>query len=410
MAEPAPTDALNAYLLRAAVSATAPDGPLRGMDVCVKDLVDVGGLPTRAGSARWRRDPSTDATAVARLRAAGAAVAGKGNTNEFALGIDGLNPHHGDCRHPLDGARMTGGSSSGPAAAVAGGLADLGLGTDTTGSLRVPAAFCGIVGVRPTRGSVPADGVLDLAPTYDVVGPLARDVTGAALALGVLQDDPALVAWAASRPTPPGRLDGVRLGVVDDWHQTRCDPEVLASFDRALATAAARGAQIVGVTLPELEDVEQTHMVVQLSEAAAVHAPWFAEQREHYAERVRALLERGAGYPAETVQARRAHRAGIAAAVDAALAAGLDALVMPAAPCSAPRRDATSVRLVGGEAELRPALLALAIPFSQATGPTVALPMGRGADGFPLGLQLHGRAGGEPALLALALALEAALR
>lgn len=401
-------DDINAYIDPRSQPAVVDDGVLTGLAVCVKDVIHVAGLPTSAGSAAWRREPQVDAEAVARLRAAGASIAGKGNTNEFALGIDGMNPHHGDCRNPRDLARMSGGSSSGPAAAVAAGSAALGLGTDTTGSLRVPAAFCGVVGIRPTYGSVPVAGVVSLAPSYDAVGPIAADVTTAALALGVLQDDHQLISWTASSPKPRLKLDGFCIGMVPGWHVGRCDQSVLAAFESAMRALADAGAAVVELDVLELDDVEQTHMIIQLSEAAAVHAPWFAEQRDHYAPRVRALLERGAGYPAAHIAERRAHRERVRVAIANLLANGIDAIAMPAAPVAALSRDARTITLADGQADVRAALLALSIPFSQAEGPTLALPMGS-YDGLPLGLQLHGAASDERGLLELALAVEALL-
>ena len=168
-------DELRAYLLvdengaRAAAraaEAAARDGdarPLLGIPLCIKDVIDVAGLPTTAGGKGWRREPSEDAVAVARLRAAGAVFVGKGNTNEFAYGIDGRNPHWGDVPNPLDTKLLCGGSSSGPAAATATGMALAGLGTDTTGSLRVPASLCGLVALRPTLSTPPTQGVVALS-------------------------------------------------------------------------------------------------------------------------------------------------------------------------------------------------------------------------------------------------------
>ncbi|HVS98932.1 MAG TPA: amidase, partial [Solirubrobacterales bacterium] len=191
---------------REATAASGPARPLAGMPVCVKDMIDVAGMPTTAGGADWVRHPDADATAVARLRAAGAIVVGKGNTNEFACGIDGRNPHKGDCRNPFDPERLSGGSSSGPAVAVASGMAEGAIGTDTSGSIRVPAALSGVVGIRPTRGLVPTDGVVPLAWSLDAVGPLAPDVATAALLLDVL-------AGRAPARAPRPEVAGLRLGM-----------------------------------------------------------------------------------------------------------------------------------------------------------------------------------------------------
>src|SRR4051794_880418 len=209
-------DELHAYLLvdeeraraaaRAAEAAAADADPrlLLGIPICVKDVIDVAGLPTTAGAAGWRREPADDAPAVARLRAAGAVIVGKGNTNEFAYGIDGRNPHWGDVVNPLDPARLPGGSSAGPAVAVAPGVGLPGVGTGPTGWVRVPAALCGLTALRPTLGAVPVQGVVPLAWSYDVVGPIVRSVPDAALLWSVLSGDP--VAGDARLP---------RVGVLD---------------------------------------------------------------------------------------------------------------------------------------------------------------------------------------------------
>lgn len=386
----------------------ADRGPLTGVTVCVKDVIDVAGAPTTLGAAGVSVIPARDAEAVRRLRAAGAIVVGKGATNEYALGIDGLNPHTGDCRNPHDPDRMSGGSSSGPAVAVAAGLADLGLGTDTTGSIRVPAAFCGIVGIRPGRGRVPAEGVFPLSPDYDRVGPLAPDVRGAALALGVLADDDELLSWAADPDSPVPGLGGVRLGVLTSLHPGACDVRVAAQLDAALDVLRAAGVRAEPLVLGELWNVEEAHLVLQLHQAAAVHAPFFAARRGAYAPGVRDLLERGRGYDAVKVAWARGERQRWRRALAACFDAGIDALVAPAAPVPAPPRDAVTVELVDGPSELRGALLACCIPFSQGPGATVALPMGE-VDGLPVGLQLHGPANGDRALCALALAVERAL-
>jgi hypothetical protein len=262
-AEAAEFDALEA-------AGVAP-GPLAGMPVCIKDIVDVAGMPTTAGGADWMRHPDEDATVVARLRAAGAVVVGKGNTNEFACGIDGRNPHKGDCHNPWDPARLSGGSSSGPAAAVAAGMAAGGVGSDTSGSIRVPAALCGVVGIRPTRGLVPADGVVPLAWSLDSVGPLAADVASAALLLDVLAGRP-------PAPAPRPEVAGLRLGVAMSLMDLAEEP-VAEAIDAAIAGLREAGAEIVDCALPHLGRATAIHRIVQASEVAAAHAPWFQRQR-----------------------------------------------------------------------------------------------------------------------------------
>jgi aspartyl-tRNA(Asn)/glutamyl-tRNA(Gln) amidotransferase subunit A len=262
--------------------AGGPSLPLAGMPVCVKDIVDVAGMPTTAGGADWVRHPDEDATVVARLRAAGAVVVGKGNTNEFACGIDGRNPHKGDCRNPWDPARLSGGSSCGPAAAVAAGMAAGAIGSDTSGSIRTPAALCGVVGIRPTRGLVPGDGVVPLAWSLDSVGPLAPDVASAALLLDVLAGRP-------PAPAPRPVVAGLRLGTASSLLGLAEEP-VAEAIDVAAAGLREAGAEIVECSLPDLGRATAIHRIVQAAEVAAAHAPWFERQRDRYAPEVRARI------------------------------------------------------------------------------------------------------------------------
>src|SRR3954449_5389050 len=197
------------------------EGPLAGIPICVKDILDVAGMTTPAGASGWSRDPTSDAPAVARLRHAGAVILGKGNTNEFAFGIDGRNPHWGDCRNPHDPTRMTAGSTSGPAAATAAGLALAGIGTDTSGSLRAPASLCGLVAIRPTHGLVPTEGAVPLAPTYDTVGPIALTVADVSILLDVITGRLGDACGPAAA-VDSGDLRGLRIGVLEQFLGERC--------------------------------------------------------------------------------------------------------------------------------------------------------------------------------------------
>jgi aspartyl-tRNA(Asn)/glutamyl-tRNA(Gln) amidotransferase subunit A len=374
----------------------AADGALAGMPICVKDIVDVAGMPTTAGAAEWVRHPEADATVVARLRAAGAIVVGKGNTNEFACGIDGRNPHKGDCRNPWDPTRLTGGSSSGPAAAVAAGMAEGGIGTDTSGSIRTPAALCGVVGIRPTRGLVPAEGVVPLAWSLDAVGPLAGDVATAALLLDVLAGRPPAAA-------PDGEVGGLRLGLATAYLDRAEEPVA----DAVLAAAAGlreAGAEVVEATLPDPRRTIEIHRIVQTTEVAAAHAPWFERQRDLYGPGVRARIEPGYTIRASSYLRAQRHRRLYTRAFAAAMR-GLDAVLLPTSTVPAPPLEAEEVTIRGRPRRVRPALLDNVAPFSQLDCPAISIPAGL-RDGLPVGLQLIGRPGAEALLLRIAAAVE----
>jgi aspartyl-tRNA(Asn)/glutamyl-tRNA(Gln) amidotransferase subunit A len=372
--------------------------PLAGIPICVKDVIDVEGMATTAGSKAWRRDPGRDATAVARLRDAGAIVIGKGNTNEFAAGIDGRNPNRGDARNPFDPSRITGGSSSGPAAATAAGMALAGLGTDTSGSIRVPASLCGLVGIRPALGAVSSAGVVTLAPSYDAVGPLARSVADAATLLEILA--PRLL---------DGDLDaspaGVRIGLVEELLDRAAAP-IAARLRAIAADLVAGGARLVDLDLPGLADSAEFHPVIQNAEAATAHADRFDAQRDNYSAPVRERLESGRATSAvDYLQAQRRRR-DFGAAIRAATRE-VDVLLAPTTLNTAPPRADETVTINGGAPiPMRDALLAAAIPFAQLGWTAISVPAGT-VDGLPFGAQLVGRPGTESTLLRTAAAIEA---
>jgi aspartyl-tRNA(Asn)/glutamyl-tRNA(Gln) amidotransferase subunit A len=375
---------------------TDPTRPLAGMPICVKDIVDVAGMPTTAGGAGWVRHPDADALVVERLRAAGAVVIGKGNTNEFACGIDGRNPHKGDCRNPHDPERLSGGSSSGPAAAVASGMAEAAIGTDTSGSIRIPAALCGVVGIRPTRGLVPAEGVVPLAWSLDSIGPLARDVPTAALVLDLMA--------GRERPAPQAEVTGLRIGLATELLELAEEP-VADAIGAAVALLREQGAEVVDVALPDLGRAAAIHRIVQCCEVAAAHAPWFAEQRDRYAPEVRARIEPGYRLGAAAYLHAQRHRRLFTRSY-AAATRGLDAVIAPASPVLAPRIDDEEILVKGERRPARVALLSCVMPFSQLDGPAVSVPIG-GREGLPVGLQVIGRPHDEDVVLRIAMAAAA---
>jgi aspartyl-tRNA(Asn)/glutamyl-tRNA(Gln) amidotransferase subunit A len=409
---------LNAYLHLDAEGALAQakaadrrhdQPPLLGVPVCVKDVIDVADLPTTAGAAHWRRTPARDAPAVARLRAAGAIVIGKGHTNEFAYGIDGRNPHWGNCRNPYDPARICGGSSSGPAVATAAGMALAGLGTDTTGSLRVPASFCGLVGIRPTLGHVPVDGVVPLAWTYDTVGPLARCVPDATLLLKVLTDG--APSGRALAPDPgaaqPGRPDhpmsGLRFGLLEQLLEAS-EPYIESGVTAAATHLESLGADIEPIRLELLPRAGAMHHIIQHAEAARAHMPWFEAQRPYYSDAVRTRLEAGRLLPATAYLAAQQSRRLLIEEV-ATKMHGLHAMLAPAAPVVPPLQDAETVTVRGATQDLRAGLLSCVLAPSELGCPVVTTPIGRHQE-LPCGMQIIGRPFSEALLLRVALATE----
>jgi len=409
---------LNAYLRLDADGALAQaraadrrrDHPaLLGIPVCIKDVIDVAGLPTTAGAAGWLRSPQRDATAVARLRAAGAVVIGKGHTNEFAYGIDGQNPHWGNCANPYDPGRVCGGSSSGPAVSTAAGMALAGLGTDTTGSLRVPASLCGLVGIRPTPGEVPLDGVVPLAWSYDTVGPLARCVSDAALLLEVLADGPqadrGVCAERRANPAlrPDHPLDGVRLGVLEQLLEIS-ESYVEAGLVQAAKHLERLGADVQPVRLELLHHAGAIHHLVQHAEAARIHMPWFEAQQPRYSDQVRTRLEAGRLLPAAVYLAAQQARRRLIEEV-AVKMRGLDAMLAPSTPMVAPPQNVETVTIRGATHPLRAALLSCVLAPSELACPVLSTPIGH-HQGLPYGMQIIGRPFSESLLLRIAAASE----
>jgi len=372
--------------------------PLFGIPICVKDVIDVAGMPTTAGSANWSRTPMHDAEAVARLRKAGAIVLGKGNTNEFAFGIDGRNSHWGDCHNPFDTSRISGGSSSGPAAAVASGMALGGIGTDTSGSIRVPASLCGLVGVRPTLNLVPMDGVFPLAHSYDVVGPLARTATDAAILTSVLSGEPKAKLLPAADPAE------LRVAIADDL-VGRARGDVAGFFTRVAEGLAEQGATLTHVAISGFDAADEVHRTIQLYEVAKVHAGWFETLKDEYEDQVRSRLEEARQITATEYEAAREERVRIVTGF-AEATKDCDVLIAPTTPVAAPMLASETIDIEGEQVLQRSALLSCVTSLSQLGGPVVSVPAGL-VDGLPVGLQILGRPGSESLLFGVAKAVEA---
>jgi aspartyl-tRNA(Asn)/glutamyl-tRNA(Gln) amidotransferase subunit A len=354
-------DPYNAFLHR-----VEADG---GWRVAVKDVIDVAGMPTTAASKILHRVPERDAECVARLRAAGASIVGKLNTHEFAFGALTNSPHFGPARNPWDPQRTTGGSSGGSGAAVAAGLVDLALGTDTAGSVRIPAALCGVTGHRPSTGLVPNDGVAPVAWTLDTVGPLARTAEQCRRAVEVMAGRP-LAEKAAIR----------RIGVVTRLFE-EADPAVAALCEDAVR--ALRGSH-EPVALPLHEEISTITQLVMLPEAAAAHLGWLRTRLADYGPDVRARLLAGLLLPSTAYVTGVRARNWVRSLWDRKLA-DFDLLVAPAMPIVAPRLDAVPE-------DYRLLIMPYNSPASLLGLPVTVVPCGF-ADGLPVGLALMGRFG-----------------
>lgn len=378
-------------------------GALFGVPLAHKDMFALAGHVAGWG-AKIRADApaAADATAIARLKAAGAIHFGTLAMSEFAFGITGHNDHFGNCRNPHDLSRIPGGSSSGSAACVAAGVVPFALGSDTGGSVRVPAACCGIAGMRPTWGLISRAGAMPLAPSLDSVGLLARDVADIALALSLLAGADAADATAAAPPADyPAALAmsprGMRIGV-DRALLASVDSRIAPLLEQALAMLLDAGAREIAVNIPQLRQLDRYAQVLQLAEASAFHARWMRERPQDYSEPVQTLLQQGFAMSAvDYLQALRA-RPLIVGDWLAGPFAEADMLFLPVLEKPVPTLEESDVgapdlaRTIGG-------LLHFNRPLSYLGLPCLALPI-RG-DGMPNGFQLVGRPYGEPTLLAM---------
>jgi aspartyl-tRNA(Asn)/glutamyl-tRNA(Gln) amidotransferase subunit A len=357
-------------------------GPLHGIPISLKDLIDVEGLVTTAGSRVLRdRRASKTATLVTRLNRAGAIVIGRTNLHEFALGTMSDSSAFGPVRHPTDPTRSAGGSSGGSAAAVATGMGLGSIGTDTGGSVRIPAAACGVVGLKPGIDQIPTDGVVPLSASLDHVGPLAACVQDAAWLYAVM-------AGAEPVAVHPAPLTNLRFARLTDYFDA-LDDDVRDAFERALGVLSNAGAVISSAVVPDAARIGERYSHIVLPEAGHWHAERLDTQWDDYTATVRERLRHGRSILAVDYIEATAFRARLRQAVDALLDT-VDALVLPTLPLVSPQLGIETVTLGNVELSARAAMLKHTQPFNLTGHPAITLPIP--APGLPVGLQLVGRA------------------
>jgi aspartyl-tRNA(Asn)/glutamyl-tRNA(Gln) amidotransferase subunit A len=377
-------------------------GPLHGVPITIKDLYNVAGMPTQAGTRAMLpeafQNPTRDALAVSRLRAAGAVILGKVNMHEIALGITGENSWTGDVKNPRDPSRQAGGSSSGSAASVTAGIGFASLGSDTGGSTRIPASFCGCVGFKPSFGLVPLEGALHLSMTCDHAGPLTRTVADAHVMLEVLSAQSLQLRKLET-------VNGLKLGVPRSWLEGRLGVEVRAGFEALLERLRVAGASVIDVKPRHLELVNAAYSPLVRAEAAFVHRQALKTAPQGFSMVVRAPLKLGEQIAAiDYLQAFEDRRAVISGLED--VLSECDALLLPAAPLPASKRGIDTVMLESGPQTHRNAYIELTAPFSLAGLPTLSLPFML-EDQMPVGLQVVGAFGADARVLELGVWLEA---
>jgi aspartyl-tRNA(Asn)/glutamyl-tRNA(Gln) amidotransferase subunit A len=373
-------------------------GPLLGVPLAIKDLFSTRGVRTTAGS-RILQDwiPRRDATAVARLRTAGAILLGKTNLHEFAYGVTTANPHWGVARNPRDQQRTPGGSSGGSAIAVVAGLCAGSVGSDTGGSIRIPAALCGCVGLKPTFGAVPLDGVIPLGWSLDHAGPISHTVADAGVLFEVM----------AARPAAGTAGRRLRIGVPQEFFFEGVDPGVARAVRTAIDELRGAGLRIRAVKLPEMELSVAAQLVTLRAEALAYHARWIRSHPRSYGRDTRVRLQLGTLVAAsDYVLAQRARE--LMRGALRRVFAEVDLLATPTVPITAPRLGERSVRLGRQEEPVDGTLVRLTQAFNLTGVPALSVPCGL-SSGLPVGIQLAAPWDEEGRLLSVGILLEKVL-
>lgn len=375
-------------------------GFLAGVPVAVKDLMAVKDLPLTGGSASIdAARQGHDAEAVARLRRQGAVIIGTTNLHELAYGITSDNPHFGRVANPAAPDRISGGSSGGSAAAIAAGIVDAAVGTDTAGSIRVPAACCGTVGFKPSYDAVPRAGVMDLAPSLDHVGPLGRSVDDCTTLFAAMTALPAVPVWRYAS------LSGRRIARLTGYFDQPLDESVRQALQQAMAACASDGASCSTANINGIEAASAIQFNTISAEATAVHEQRLRQRGQRLGEDVRVRLEIGQFLPAHWYAKAQRMRRQLADSVDAAFQHA-DLLICATMRAPAPAVGAIQVTIEGRSYPLQTAVTQLTLPFNLTGLPAISVPWNATADGVPIGLQIIGPRGADWQVLAAAERLE----
>ncbi len=395
------------------IAAGSYRGPLHGVPIALKDLYDTAGIETAGGAKFLRgRVPERDSTAARRLREAGTVLLGKLNTHELAYGVTTNNPHFGATHNPWQLDHIPGGSSGGSGAAIAAGMAVATLGTDTGGSIRIPASLCGCVGLKPSYGRASKAGVLPLSYLLDHPGPIVRTVEDAAIVLNAIAgydpEDPATVPVPVQDYTAGlgGGVKGLRIGVLRSYFFERLDDEVRAAVEGAIETLRGLGAEVRDVTIPGIEAVIASLFGIVLAEAQAIHAEPLQSRPSDFGSDVGAILSQPSP-PTSAVMASLRAKDALTVAMRRELEA-VDLLLTPTTPLPAIPIGQETVRYGGVEEPAIAAFVRCTGPFNASGLPALSLPCGFTKGGLPIGLQLAGRPFDEATVLCAGHAYEQA--
>jgi aspartyl-tRNA(Asn)/glutamyl-tRNA(Gln) amidotransferase subunit A len=386
-------------------------GLLHGIPVAVKDLFETKGVRTTAGSKLFENFvPDRDAAVIEKLAAAGAVTIAKTNLHELAYGITSTNPHFGAVRNPWNRERIPGGSSGGSGAAVAAEMVFMAMGSDTGGSIRNPAAFCGTVGIKPTYGRVSRYGVMPLGFSLDHMGPLTRSVRDAAISLEAIAGHDPRDETSSYRSVPdylPPKevsIQDIRIGWPENFYFDRVDPAVMTGLERMAEAATQLGARITPVTVPDIAAMNAVARVILMSEASALMEQ-FADRRDQFGADVLALLDQGRLLTAtDYVNAQRVR--GTMQRAFRAVWETVDCLLTPAAPMGAPAIGQATVRIAGEDEDVRLASTRFLRAINLLGLPALSLPCGLDAERMPLGAQIIGKPFDEATILRVGAALE----